>query len=446
MTEVWADTRRDVRAMHLEMFYRPILPVVARLSADEAGARRRGGRRAPCGGGLPGARSGAAPHRRAERRRLAPRPHPAPAAAGDDRLVRPGRGPRRGPTRVPSVERSAGRRAVVSSSCCATRARPPNASRGCSRRRVYAAKALLASEEAVTWLDDDSELEPRTRERLWTEADAILKRSNDRDQAITAVRGLRRRELLAHRGRRRARSHQPLRRHGRGHRHGRRARGERARVARHVVAEERGEDAMPERMIVVAMGRFGGNEMTYTSDADVQFVWDGGGEGAQASAVAVAVMVRQLLQTVGPQPPLAIDADLRPEGKNGPLARSLESCAEYYGRWSDPWEAQALLRARPSAGDEEPPRGIRRGDRPRSISRSRCLTARSSRCGRSRHAWNPSDCRAAWIRGATSSWAPAGCLTSSGRCSCCNCSTATRSRLCAPPRPSPRSRRRVTRS
>jgi len=56
---------------------------------------------------------------------------------------------------------------------------------------------------------------------------------------------------------------------------------------------------------------------------------------------------------VSPQPPLAIDADLRPEGKNGPLARSLESCAEYYGRWSDPWEAQALLRARPCAGDQE---------------------------------------------------------------------------------------------
>jgi [glutamine synthetase] adenylyltransferase / [glutamine synthetase]-adenylyl-L-tyrosine phosphorylase len=82
-------------------------------------------------------------------------------------------------------------------------------------------------------------------------------------------------------------------------------------------------------------------------------VWDGGGDGAQASAVQVAVMVRQLLQGGNPQPPLAIDADLRPEGKNGPLARSLASCAEYYERWSDPWEAQALLRARPCAGDED---------------------------------------------------------------------------------------------
>jgi len=64
-------------------------------------------------------------------------------------------------------------------------------------------------------------------------------------------------------------------------------------------------------------------------------------------------MVRHVLQTVGSQPPLSIDADLRPEGKNGPLARSLQSCAEYYGRWSDPWEAQALLRARPCAGDAD---------------------------------------------------------------------------------------------
>jgi glutamate-ammonia-ligase adenylyltransferase len=64
-------------------------------------------------------------------------------------------------------------------------------------------------------------------------------------------------------------------------------------------------------------------------------------------------MVRKLLQSVGPHPALEIDADLRPEGKNGPLARSLESTREYYHRWSDPWEAQALLRARPCAGDED---------------------------------------------------------------------------------------------
>src|SRR5438270_310082 len=53
----------------------------------------------------------------------------------------------------------------------------------------------------------------------------------------------------------------------------------------------------------------------------------------------------------GPDPPLAVDADLRPEGKQGPLVRILGSYAEYYRRWSSVWETQALLRARPVAGD-----------------------------------------------------------------------------------------------
>ena len=48
--------------------------------------------------------------------------------------------------------------------------------------------------------------------------------------------------------------------------------------------------------------------------------------------------------------PLDLDADLRPEGRNGPIARSLDAYAEYYRRWSLSWEAQALLRARGVAG------------------------------------------------------------------------------------------------
>ncbi|WP_284329266.1 hypothetical protein [Demequina litorisediminis] len=70
----------------------------------------------------------------------------------------------------------------------------------------------------------------------------------------------------------------------------------------------------------------------------------------------------RLLQSVSSQPGLEIDADLRPEGRNGPLARSLTSAAEYYGRWSDPWEAQALLRARPCAGDDQARGGLCRDD------------------------------------------------------------------------------------
>src|SRR5262249_34894126 len=52
-------------------------------------------------------------------------------------------------------------------------------------------------------------------------------------------------------------------------------------------------------------------------------------------------------------PPLLVDADLRPEGRQGPLVRTFDSYLAYYAKWSEPWEAQALLRARPIAGDEE---------------------------------------------------------------------------------------------
>jgi glutamate-ammonia-ligase adenylyltransferase len=103
------------------------------------------------------------------------------------------------------------------------------------------------------------------------------------------------------------------------------------------------------------MGRFGGGELGYGSDADVLFVHEPhqGADPAEATraALAVADELRRLLQIPTVDPPLLVDADLRPEGKSGPLARSLASYAAYYRRWSLVWESQALLRARPVAGD-----------------------------------------------------------------------------------------------
>ena len=61
--------------------------------------------------------------------------------------------------------------------------------------------------------------------------------------------------------------------------------------------------------------------------------------------------LRRLLALPGGDPPLEVDADLRPEGKQGPLSRSLESHAAYYAKWSKVWEAQALLRADAVVGD-----------------------------------------------------------------------------------------------
>jgi len=113
-------------------------------------------------------------------------------------------------------------------------------------------------------------------------------------------------------------------------------------------------EPLPTRLAVVAMGRFGGGEMGYGSDADVMFVHEPaeGADEQQATALAfeLANELRRLLQAPTTDPPLVIDADLRPEGRQGPLVRSLASYAEYYKRWSRVWESQALLRAKPIAG------------------------------------------------------------------------------------------------
>ncbi|MFF7978962.1 bifunctional [glutamine synthetase] adenylyltransferase/[glutamine synthetase]-adenylyl-L-tyrosine phosphorylase [Streptomyces sp. NPDC007901] len=116
-------------------------------------------------------------------------------------------------------------------------------------------------------------------------------------------------------------------------------------------------DTLPTRFAMIGMGRFGGHELGYGSDADVVFVHEpregvDEREAADAANKVVAEM-RRLLQVPSADPPLLIDADLRPEGKSGPLVRTLKSYEAYYRRWSLVWESQALLRADPVAGDEE---------------------------------------------------------------------------------------------
>ena len=128
-------------------------------------------------------------------------------------------------------------------------------------------------------------------------------------------------------------------------------------VAQRAVATQRGLDAAPTRMAIVAMGRYGGFELSYGSDADVLFVHDPepGADAQEAAsyAQAVALELRRLLALPGPDPALEVDADLRPEGRQGPLVRTLDSYAAYYAKWSKVWEAQALLRADPVVGDRE---------------------------------------------------------------------------------------------
>jgi glutamate-ammonia-ligase adenylyltransferase len=128
-------------------------------------------------------------------------------------------------------------------------------------------------------------------------------------------------------------------------------------VSLRAVADSWQVDELPIRFAVIAMGRLGGAEVGYSSDADVMFVHEdvgGDDEAAARAANEVAGKLRALLGAPSStDPPFTVDADLRPEGRNGPLSRSLAAFANYYARWSSPWEAQALLRARPVAGDAE---------------------------------------------------------------------------------------------
>jgi [glutamine synthetase] adenylyltransferase / [glutamine synthetase]-adenylyl-L-tyrosine phosphorylase len=126
-------------------------------------------------------------------------------------------------------------------------------------------------------------------------------------------------------------------------------------VSLNAVTAARGLDAPPVAMAVIAMGRYGGFELSYGSDADVLFVFDPlpGVDQHEATkyATAVANELRTLLSGPGDDPALTVDADLRPEGRQGPLVRSLSSYAAYYAKWSHVWEAQALLRADAVVGD-----------------------------------------------------------------------------------------------
>ncbi|WP_217237107.1 bifunctional [glutamine synthetase] adenylyltransferase/[glutamine synthetase]-adenylyl-L-tyrosine phosphorylase [Streptomyces sp. AC555_RSS877] len=227
---------------------------------------------------------------------------------------------------------------------------------------------LMRAPEAVALLGDGDAagLEPRGRDHLEPEILAAVGRAPGAVQAVTAARGVRRRELFRTAAADIVGSYgteaQPV------------EADQGALVDRvggavsdltaatlsgtlRAVVRDGWGDTLPTRFAVIGMGRFGGHELGYGSDADVLFVHEprDGVDEREASDAANKVVseMRRLLQIPSADPPLLIDADLRPEGKSGPLVRTLNSYEAYYRRWSLGWESQALLRAEPVAGDEE---------------------------------------------------------------------------------------------
>ncbi|GGS95574.1 bifunctional [glutamine synthetase] adenylyltransferase/[glutamine synthetase]-adenylyl-L-tyrosine phosphorylase [Streptomyces chromofuscus] len=227
---------------------------------------------------------------------------------------------------------------------------------------------LMRAPEAVALLGDGDGggLEPRLRPHLEQEILAAVGRADDGEQAVAAARGVRRRELF------RTAAADIVGSYGTEAQTVEANQGALvdlvggavsdltaatlAGTLRAVVRDGWG-DTLPTRFAMIGMGRFGGHELGYGSDADVLFVHEpqDGADEREASDAANRVVseMRRLLQLPSADPPLLIDADLRPEGKSGPLVRTLKSYEAYYRRWSLVWESQALLRAEPVAGDEE---------------------------------------------------------------------------------------------
>ena len=350
----WQRQRREVRRLHEKLFYRPLLSAVARIPGDV-------GRLTP----------------EAAQRRLAALGYDDPAAAlrhlealtqgvsraaDIQRALLPamlqwfaeGPDPDAGLFGFRRISEALGDthwylRTLRDEGMVAERlARVLSTSR-------YATALLEREPEGVRILGD--ELQPRATQPVVEEMLSTGRRRDDAEPGVRAVRAVRRRELF------------------------RIAAGDvlglsdvtvvseglsrltdatleaTLEIVGEAVRAEKGLDEAPTAIAVVAMGRYGGFELSYASDADVLFVHrpvEGADQQAASSyALAVATELRRLLALSGADPALVVDADLRPEGRSGPLVRTLDAYAAYYGKWHSVWEKQALLRADPVVGDPD---------------------------------------------------------------------------------------------
>lgn len=350
----WRAVQRDVRRLHERLFYRPLLSAAARLSTEEATLSPEAARVRLAALGF---RDPAGAMRHIETlteglsRRATIQRHLLPVmlswfADGADpdagllafRQISDALGTTHWYLGMLRDEGSAAQRlaSVLASS-------------------RYAVDLLLRSPGTVSVLGDPSGLAPPERAALVTRMTAAGDRQERTEEAFLAVRSVRARELV---------------RIVLGHLVGSWS-DDQVRTAltdvtdayleaglavgRQRVLARRGEEPAT-ALLVVGMGRLGGRELGYASDADVMYVYDPlPGADADVAADQAAEIFGELRKGLsgsnGPDPVLELDADLRPEGRTGPLVRSLEGYRSYYERWSAGWESQALLRARPVAGD-----------------------------------------------------------------------------------------------
>ncbi len=204
--------------------------------------------------------------------------------------------------------------------------------------------ALRRQPEFVDTLDDEVALDTEaTREELVMDALGTLEWRGDEEQRREGLRRFKRRELLRI-GTRDLLGYAAL---------------ETTERELTALAEASLEAALaclrpPLPFAVIGMGRLGGGELSYASDIDVMFVYDGTSLGDFAAAERIASqLVQEIGATTAEGQTFRIDARLRPQGNDGPLARSLGGFATYYEQWGLTWERQALTKARFVAGDAE---------------------------------------------------------------------------------------------
>lgn len=343
----WETVRREVREIHTRLFYRPLLSAVAALPEEERtlSAAQAHDRLAAIGFRDP---AGALRHIGALTtglsRKATIQRHLMPIMV---RWFADGSDPDYGLIAFRRISERLGdtpwflRMLRDSSGAAESLTRLLSSSR-------YIGELMEWIPESVAWLDSTELLRPRGGVALDEEARAIQTRHETVGDALRAVRANRRRELL------------------------RTAMGAvldvvtieeiatalteitettiqaalRA-VFREVVPPE--DEALD--FAVIGMGRFGGAELGFGSDADILYVYDANGvEPQRAQTLATQIVTRLREHLTDHRLPLDLDADLRPEGRSGPIVRSIEAYTAYYRRWSLSWEAQALLRGRGVAG------------------------------------------------------------------------------------------------
>ncbi|NYD79526.1 bifunctional [glutamine synthetase] adenylyltransferase/[glutamine synthetase]-adenylyl-L-tyrosine phosphorylase [Arthrobacter cupressi] len=353
----WQKTKRSVRELHERIFYRPLLNTAASLSSEDArlSPEAAQGRLAALGYRDP---QGAMRHIEAltagVSRRAALQRQLLPILLG---WLAEGVDPDAGLLAFRRVSEALGTTHWYLGMLRDSQAAAERLCHVLSNSRLIA-DLLEVSPESVAWLGNDKELRPVSFEAQWQEIQSKMSRHADPESAMRLIRLIRRREIL------RIAIADSSGLLGQDEVGEALADTDRAamlgalHVAENIVT---GGEPLKTHLLVVAMGRQGGREIGYGSDADVMYVHraqpGATEEEAQKQALAIVAQLSSLLtQPLKPaimaERVLAVDADLRPEGKNGAMVRSLDSYAEYYRRWSLIWEAQALLRARPVAGDD----------------------------------------------------------------------------------------------